>query len=164
MIVTRCIALAALLLLAVAAASYASAAEEAGSVPRFASLRADQVNLRAGPGTRYPIEWVYLRRALPVEIVAKFENWRKVRDVDGTIGWVHHSMLSRRRTVIVAGTERTLFSAPDEGARAVLRVEPRVTADLLTCEGAWCRIAVAGHKAWIRRAHIWGVYADEAIE
>ncbi|HKH69397.1 MAG TPA: SH3 domain-containing protein, partial [Reyranella sp.] len=74
----------------------AAAQQRKGSglpIPRFASLRSDEVNVRTGPGPRYPIDWVFKRKAMPVEIVAEFENWRKIRDWQGASGWVHQSLL-----------------------------------------------------------------------
>jgi SH3-like domain-containing protein len=132
-------------------------------LPRFVSLRADEVNLRSGPGTRYPIEWTYIRRGLPVEITAEYDNWRRIREFDGTTGWVHRSLLSGQRTVLVAGDTRALYDEPDPASRAVLRAEPGVLGTLLSCAGAWCRIAIGDVRAFIPRAHIWGVYADEEI-
>ena len=87
-----------LVLLASPGASPALAATDSGlPVPRFVTLRADKVNVRAGPGARYPVEWVFERKGMPVEIVAEFDTWRKVRDIQGTEGWVHQNLLSSRR-------------------------------------------------------------------
>src|SRR5580658_9231759 len=82
------------------------------TLPRFAVLHADKVNLRAGPGDRYPIEWVYLRKDWPVEVVAQFDHWRRVRDWEGTEGWVHEKMITSRREVIVTGGFRPLRVSP----------------------------------------------------
>jgi SH3-like domain-containing protein len=85
-----------------------TACAEAGlALPRFVSLRSDEVNLRTGPGTNYPVEWVYVRRGLPVEIIAEFDNWRKVRDIEGTVGWIHKSLLSGKRMAVILGEEET---------------------------------------------------------
>lgn len=157
------------LLLIVALLGFASpASAQSGGVtdlplPRFVSLRADEVNLRSGPGTRYPIEWVYIRRGLPVEITAEYDNWRRIREFDGTTGWVHRSLLSGHRTVLVAGDIRTLFAEPDAASRPLLRAEPGVQGTLLSCSGTWCRVAIGDVRAFIPRTHIWGVYADEQI-
>ena len=83
-------------------------------VQRFVSLRSDVVNLRTGPGVRYPVDWVYKSKYLPVEIIAEFENWRKVRDVHGTQGWIHQSLLSSRRMFIITGKMRKLRSSDEE--------------------------------------------------
>lgn len=132
-------------------------------LPRFASLRADKVHLRTGPGVRYPVDWVYVFRDMPVEIVAEFENWRKVRDWEGTEGWVHRTMLSGTRTAIVTGGIQPLRSDPDTNAPMVARIEEKVVGRIMECAGDWCRIEVAKRRGWIRRDHIWGVYGDETL-
>jgi SH3-like domain-containing protein len=137
------------------------AAEKALPVPRFASLRSDEVNLRSGPGERYPIDWVLTKKGLPVEIVQEFDVWRKIRDNQGSVGWVHQRMVSGQRTVIVTGAIRTLRADPD--AAAVARAEPGLVARLLECRGAWCRVEAQDIKGWLKRSEVWGVYADEAV-
>ena len=116
-------------------------------LPRFVTLRASEVNLRAGPGVRFPVEWVYKKRNLPVEIIAEFETWRKIRDWQGTQGWVHQGMLSGQRSIIVLGNQRTLRSEPATNARPSARLEEGVIARLLECphNTTWCRIDAAGH-------------------
>ena len=153
----------ALLLLGAALAS-ATAAEDKAPLPRFASLRAAEVNLRAGPGTQYPIEWVFQRRSLPVEILAEYGQWRKIRDADGSEGWVHKSLLSGRRWVMITGAVRTLRRSPSEAAQSVLRAEPGVLGRLLASDGAWRRVEIAGVKGWLPRGHLWGVLAGETLE
>jgi SH3-like domain-containing protein len=151
----------------VLSASAASALAQAqGQTPRYLSLRANEVNLRTGPGVRYPVEWVFRRRGLPVEVIGEFETWRRIRDWEGTEGWVHQSMLWHRRFAVVVGELRTLRHEPEADARPVARVEPGVIGELLRCDEdeAWCRMQIAGHEGWLRRDEIWGVYADEVIE
>ncbi len=141
-----------------------TAAQDAAPLPRFASLRSDEVNLRAGPGTQYPVEWVFLRRDLPVEIVAEYDRWRKIRDVDGSEGWVHQSLLSGRRWVMVDGAVRSLYRAPSEGSGALVRAEPGVLGRLLSCQREWCRVDIGGHAGCLPRRHLWGVYPDETVD
>ncbi len=139
------------------------AAENGLLVPRFVSLRASEVNLRTGPGVRYPVEWVFVRKGIPVEIVAEFENWRKVRDWQGTEGWVHRSMLSGRRTMVTIGERRALRGDPSLGAKVVAQVEPGVYGRIEECEGEWCRLKITGSDGWLRRFEFWGVYPKEDI-
>ena len=154
------------LLLAVASgpASGVTVAQTGAPLPRFAALRADEVNLRAGPGTEYPVEWVFLRRALPVEITAEYGQWRKIRDFDGSEGWVHKSLLTPRRSVLVTGAVRTLRNNPTADSQPLARAEPGVIARLLACENGWCEIDAAGHQGWLPVAHLWGVYGGEVVE
>jgi len=158
-----CSRLALMALLFCAAPLIAMAAEKALPVPRFVSLRADEVNLRTGPGERYPIDWVLTRKGLPVEIVEEFEAWRKIRDAQGTEGWVHQRMVTGTRTVIVTGAVRTLHADPDPAAPAVARAEPGVIAHLLDCRDSWCRVELQGIKGWLKRTEVWGVYPTEAV-
>lgn len=133
-------------------------------LPRFASLKADEVNLRTGPGMDYPIEWVYKRRHLPVEITAEFEQWRRIRDYQGTVGWIHQALLSGKRSAIVLTKERMLLRKPHDGAQPVLRAAPGVHVGVLTCTGIWCLVEASGTDGWVHQTALWGVYENEVIE
>lgn len=135
-------------------------------LPRFAALRSDDVNFRTGPGTRYPIEWVYKRRDLPVEIEREFEIWRLVRDQQGNKGWVNQATLTGRRTAVVAGTEHVLHQSASDTAPATAKLKPGVIIRLRSCEAKseWCQAQVGDYRGFIRRTEIWGVLPDEAIQ
>jgi len=142
----------------------AGAQSETGlTLPRFVSVRADAVNVRTGPGRRYPIDWVLTRAGLPIQIVSEYEGWRKVRTQDGTTGWIHKSLLSGKRTVAVAGHEDRIFRDPNMAAEIAAFVEPGVIASLLGCEDGWCRITVDTYKitGWMPRDVLWGIMPDE---
>ena len=145
------------------AVAVAAIAQGALSIPRFVSLRSSEVNVRTGPGMQYPVVWVFVRAGLPVEIVATFDVWRKVRDIDGVEGWVHQNLLSGERRAIVLGEVRTLTRTPTT-VQPVAMVEPGVVARVLECAGAYCRLDVAGHKGWLLREQIWGVYPNETLD
>jgi len=132
-------------------------------LPHFASLHSDKVNLRAGPGDRYPIEWIYIRKDWPVEVIAKFDHWQRVRDWEGTEGWIHEKMVTGRRDVIITGGVRALRQATDLGAGLVARAEPGVVARLDECRGEWCRIEAGEVIGWVQRSDIWGVYPNETV-
>jgi len=143
------------------------AAETSGlPLPRFVSLRSDEVNLRTGPGVRYPVDWIYTRRDLPVEVIAEFEAWRKIRDWQGVEGWVHQSMLSARRMVVVTGPQRHLRAEADEKAPSLALLDANVMGRLLSCPRArnYCKIEVNAIQGWLKRDEFWGVYAGEFIE
>ena len=133
-------------------------------LPRFVSLRAAEVNLRTGPGIRYPIEWVYARKGLPLEVIDEFETWRRVRDWQGSEGWVHQSMLSGRRGALVVGAERVLRRAPEDGAAGLARIEAGVIGRLHACTRGWCRIEAKGYGGWLPEGEIYGVHAGESVE
>ena len=135
-------------------------------LPRFVSLRTGEVNMRTGPGRRYPVEWVYRRQGLPVEIIAEFDTWRRVRDWQGIDGWMHSSVLSGERYVVVTGDVRTLRSEDDPDSHPVARAEVSVVAKVLECpEGsAQCQVEVDGVRGWLHHGEFWGVYEGEVIE
>lgn len=150
-------------------------AEEAPTVgqsgrplPRFASLGSDHINMRTGPGTRYPVTWVYKRRGLPVEVLAETSDWRHVRDPDDAEGWVHKIMLSNStRTAILKGPGRqTLLRRPEPDARGVAEVEPGVIVKLLQCpnDSAHCRVEAGRFQGWLPRQYLWGVYPSEYVD
>jgi SH3-like domain-containing protein len=142
----------------------AAARDDSLPLPRFVSLKSAEVNLRTGPGTRYPIEWVYKRRWLPVEIIAEFGNWRRVRDSDGTVGWIHGALLSGRRSALVTPPERIFRRAPKADAPALFRAAAGVLVDILACDGKWCHVAQGGTKSWTKQSGLWGVYPGEVID
>ena len=151
----------ALLLLA---AQPAAGEDTALKLPRFVSLHADKVNLRTGPGRQYPIEWVLTKKDMPVEIIAQFEHWRRIRDWEGTEGWVQEHMLTGKRTVVIGkGAARALYQVPDPAGPVIARAEPGVVARLIECHDAWCRVEADDIAGWMRRSDIWGVYPDEIV-
>jgi len=150
------------LCLGLASGTYAESSEL--PVPRFVSLRSAKVNLRTGPGVRYPVDWVYMRKGLPVEIISEYDTWRRVRDWEGTEGWIHRSMLSGTRNALVSGKLQTLRREPSGISPAVAHVEPGMIGTLLRCADSWCRIEFKGFEGWIERGNLWGVYPDETLE
>lgn len=135
-------------------------------LPRFASIKTNQANMRSGPGLRYPIEWVYLKKGLPVEIIADFENWRLVRDWEGTEGWIHVQMLYGKRMARIMGVKRTLRKKPRETARPIANIESGVVGEIKECPRGsnYCKLDVRGHEGWLKRNEFWGIYDKEYIE
>ena len=142
------------------------ACAERAPIPRYASLRANAVNLHVGPGNNYPVDWRYVRQGMPVEIIAEFDTWRQIRDWQGTQGWVHKSLLSGRRTIWILHTIKNLRKDADTKSQVIARLEPGVVARALECKNNWCRIEVnspTGNRlrGWIKRTSLWGVYPNE---
>jgi SH3-like domain-containing protein len=152
--------------LAQASGKSTAAQQKKGSglpIPRFASLRSDEVNVRTGPATRYPIDWVFKRKGMPVEIVAEYENWRKIRDWQGASGWVHQSLLTGKRGFIIPSKPANLHKTPATSAEVVAKLEPEVMGEIRSCAGDWCRVKTASISGWIERNSLWGVYKSEPI-
>jgi len=156
---------------ALASASAADAPK--GSVtglplPRYASLKTDRVNLREGPSKDHATKWVFQRAGLPVEITAEFDIWRKVRDSEGAEGWVLHSLLSGRRTGLVApgkkGQTFKIYARPTLNSAVAAELQSGVIANVKKCDGSWCLVDGEGFKGYIEQVALWGVYPDEKIE
>lgn len=134
-------------------------------LPRFAALRSDDVNMRVGPGMRYPIEWQYHRRDLPVEILRELDVWRLVEDQDGVKGWVHQATLTGRRGFVVKEREAVMRRSPSDDAAPVARLMPGVVGRLRACAAAaaWCEVQVHDYRGWLRRSAFWGTFPGEAV-
>lgn len=134
-------------------------------VPRFVSLKSGEVYLREGPSPQHRVQWVYVRRGLPVEVIAEYDVWRRIRDADGVVGWVHKGMLDGRRSVLVTGEGNVpLRAAPVADAPVVAYAEAGVVARLKTCGGGFCEVEASRIDAYVSRDRIWGIYQDETVE
>ena len=133
-------------------------------IPRFVSLKSDEVNVRVGPGKRYPIRWSYHRAHLPVEIIEEFAHWRKIRDYEGSSGWVHKGMVDGKRSVMILDKPQTLYADPSSDSDPVMKAAPMVIGMVKECKPDWCRIEIQDHKAWIRKTDIWGVTREEVFK
>lgn len=137
------------------------AAPTPAPLPRFASLRSTKVNIHVGPGPDFPVEWMFQRQGLPVEIIAEFDTWRQIRDMEGTTGWVHKSLLIGKRNAVIIQARKTLQRAASADAAIVAYLEPGVIGKIKQCKADWCRLEVKGYEGWIERKNMWGVYPHE---
>lgn len=136
-------------------------------IPRFVSLKSDEINVRVGPSQKHDIAWIFRKAGVPVEVTQEFENWRRIRDVDGEEGWIFHSLLSGKRTAMVAPAQKeTLFDLlvkPDEAANLVAQVESRVIVAIENCDDTWCEVLADQSRGYILKRLLWGVYPDETL-
>ena len=134
-------------------------------VPRFVSLKSNEVYLREGPSPQHKVEWVYVRRGLPVEVIAEYDVWRRIRDADGVVGWVHKGMIDGRRSVLMTGSSDIPMrdTATADGA-IVAYAKPGVVARLKSCGGSFCTVEASSIEAYVSRDRVWGVYQDETVE
>ena len=135
-------------------------------LPRFVSLRADAVNLRVGPGDQYPIQWVYHRVGLPVEVLREFDVWRLVIDADGTKGWMHEATLVGTRHLIITGQNPvTLFRSASDQSNPAAQLMPGVIGLIERCDAGsdWCRVRVDHIGGWLERSEFWGTLPGEQI-
>ncbi len=137
------------------------------TLPRFASLRSNHINARSGPGSRYPIEWVYMQKMAPVQIIAEFELWRKIKDWQGSESWVHKSMLSGKRSVkVVTPGENNIYDKPNYQSEIIAKVEDEVVGEVIKCPSgkSFCLIKFETIEGWMPKNNLFGVFSDEVID
>ena len=133
-------------------------------LPRFVSLKAPEGNMRRGPSLSHRIDWILKRRSMPLEITAEYGHWRRVQDRDGAAGWVHYSLLSGVRTVMIEEDMAALRTKPTAEAPIRARAELGVVARLGECSPEWCRVTAGRQSGWIRKDRLWGVRPEEIRE
>ena len=132
-------------------------------VPRFVTLKSNEVNMRVGPGREYPLSWVYKKKNLPLKVIAEFDTWRKVIDHEGTIGWVHSQLVGLKRYALIQSRLTKLHRKPDSTSTVLAVADKGVLLELQICEPQWCRVASDSLRAYVRRDDIWGVLETETL-
>lgn len=137
-------------------------------IPRFVSLKSDRVNVRKGPSREHDVVWTYVHAGLPVEVVQEYENWRRIRDWQGEMGWVFHSLLSSRRTALVTPWDESLTTPlrarPESGAPIVAELKANVLATVTECGSGWCRLHGTNYDGWIDQKRLFGIYEEESFD
>jgi len=132
-------------------------------MPRYVSLKANEANVRRGPSLSHRIDWVFQRKGMPLQVIAEYGHWRRVIDRDGQGGWVHYTMLSGARTVIVEQDTLTLRHRANTQSRETAELERGVIARLRECGDGWCEVTAGGYRGWAPQAVFWGIADGEAI-
>jgi len=134
----------------------------ADTTPYFASIKSDKIYMRLGPGEEYPIEWVYHRKVLPVEVLASYDAWLRVRDMDDETGWIHTALLSRERTAVVTGEKiAAIQRSEDSSSRLVAEAKPGSVGRLRHCDQLACEVKFDGAEGWVPRSRLWGLRDGE---
>ncbi|MBL6937333.1 MAG: aspartyl-trna synthetase [Alphaproteobacteria bacterium] len=143
----------------------AAADAPAAFVPHYVSVRGATANLREGPSYDHRILWIYQHKDYPLKEIATFDAWRKVKDVDGVVGWMHHTQLSDRRTVLFVGfTKSDLHETDDPHSRVIAHAGPGVVARLKACKLQVCEVEASGTDGWVDKRDIWGVDVGEVFQ
>ena len=133
-------------------------------IPRFVSLKASKGNVRRGPSLTHRIDWILKLRNMPLQVVAEHGHWRKVVDFEGAGGWIHYSLLSGARTILVQEDSVDILNHPVPNTLINAKLERNVLAWLTACEIQWCEISAGGYKGWAPKTALWGVSDDEVFE
>ena len=131
-------------------------------IPRFVSLKSNDVNIRVGPSINYPIKLKYVFQNFPMEIIDEFDVWRKLRDHEGNIGWVHKSLIKGERYILITvknNESSELFSRPN--GKIIGLVKNKNVLELKSCTLNWCRVSKGSVGGWLLKENIWGIYESE---
>jgi SH3-like domain-containing protein len=131
-------------------------------MPRFVSLKAVEGNVRRGPSLSHRIDWVFKHRNMPLQVIAEHGHWRRVVDRDGAGGWVHYTLLSGARTVLIEEDMAAVHRMADPASDVAAFLEVGVIARLGKCKDGWCRVTADGNKGWMRKEQFWGLMPGEA--
>jgi len=150
--------------------SISQSADDLGAVatslplPRFASLKSDNVYVRAGPSMDYPIKWIYKKEGLPVEIVQEFDSWRKIKDDQGGVGWVHKILLTGKKTASINSADLPVAYNNLKMDRPMVKFEKGVIVSMEECQKLMCRVLFTPYEGWIEKKYLWGVYGSEIFK
>ena len=134
-------------------------------VPRWVTVKAARVNVRRGPSLDHDILWTYVKPGTPIEVTEEYFTWRRIRDANGSRGWVKAAMLDGRRNVQVTGVVNApLLSAPKPDAETLAFAAPGLVAQLVACQGDWCEVSTRGYDGYVARDRLWGVYPHEQLK
>lgn len=153
--------------LSLAQAQSVDSSESGLTLPRMVSIRSDNTNARSGPGKKYPIEWIYKQQGAPVEIINEFEYWRQIRDWEGSVSWVHKTLLSGRRFIkIITPGENNIYNSDDYDSRVIAKAEDGVIGEIKKCpkKNEFCLVKFETIEGWIPKKNVFGVYEDEVIK
>lgn len=131
-------------------------------IPRFVSVKSNDANLRVGPSVNYPIKLKYVFQNLPLEIIDEFDVWRKSRDHEGNIGWIHKSLIKGERYLLISDEidmDINLYSRPK--GKIIGLVKKKNILVLISCNLNWCKVGKDSIRGWVLKENIWGVYASE---
>lgn len=178
--VLRALLLVSILVVMGLAATFALAADNPSGLPlpRFVTTRSTPVNVRVGPGTKYGVAWVYVKAGTPVEIIQEFDTWRKIRDYDGSEGWLHQNLLQGKRAGLVApwkadGEKIALLKSDDANSGVRAWLTPKFRVDISECDGTWCKVTATTHpvggspqsyQGYLAQSELWGVYKNEVFD
>ena len=133
-------------------------------IPRYVSAKSNKMNVRRGPGTDYKIDWIYMQKGNPFLITAEFGPWRKIEDFEGEGGWVHYSLISGSRYIIVLDQELLLKRKPKKNSLNIAQLNRGVVARLLSAKSDWCEIEVGKYRGWVTTESIWGLEKNEIFK
>ena len=121
----------------------------------FLSLKKNKVNVRYGPSFESPVKFIYNKIDLPIKLIDKKENWRRILDVKNNSGWIHSSQLKQINSIITL-SDKILFKRPTIFSKPIAKIKKGRVLIIQNCQTNWCKIKTDNIKGWIKRKNLWG--------
>ena len=122
---------------------------------KFLSLKKNKTNVRYGPGLDYPIKYIYRKVNLPVKLIDKKDNMRRVIFLDNNSGWIHRSQLKSSNAVISL-EKKILFKKPSDFSEPIAKVQKGRLLVIKKCEDDWCNVLTDDYTGWVKIKNVWG--------
>jgi len=120
-------------------------------------LKNNEVNVRYGPGFDYPIKYVYKKKNLPIKVIDKKENFRRIIDFKKNSGWIHVSQLKKGKSLILL-KDQILFSKPTRYSKPIIKIVKGRLLLVKKCKNKWCKVKTEDYLGWVVTNNIWGTY------
>ena len=121
----------------------------------FLSLKKNKVNVRYGPSFESPVKFIYNKIDLPIKLIDKKENWRRILDVKNNSGWIHSSQLKQINSIITL-SDKILFKRPTIFSKPIAKIKKGRVLIIQNCQTKWCKIKTNNIKGWVQRKNLWG--------
>lgn len=127
----------------------------------FMSTKSSEVNVRIGPHNRYPIKWIFTKKHEPVEVIAIFDKWYKIRDISGDEGWILSKMLSKKQVGLAIGEKVIhMYKENNHNSKIIAEIEVSASFDIIKCSKEFCQININQTKGWVDKKNIWGIIKE----
>ena len=116
----------------------------------------NEVNVRNGPGLNHLVIYKILIKGYPLKIISNFENWSKISDVNGIMGWISNSQLTTKKYIIITSNNEFLYKFPDIKSKKIAKVMKNLVLENKKCNASWCFVKEKQIEGWVRKKGIWG--------
>jgi len=121
----------------------------------FLMLKNNKVNVRYGPSFDYPIKYIYKKIQLPVRLIDKKENFRRIIDHKKNSGWIHISQLKKSNSLITT-SKKILFRKPTKYSKPLAKIDTGRLLLIQSCEKNWCNVKTDQFSGWVDKNNVWG--------
>ena len=121
----------------------------------FLMLKNTKVNVRYGPSLDYPIKFIYKKIFLPVKVIDKKENFRRIIDHKNNGGWIHISQLKKSNSLILL-EDKIIFKKNTKFSMPIVKLEKGRLLIVKKCKKKWCKVSTDKYKGWILANNVFG--------